>query len=289
MRVVREPYLVSGYVYEKPAEDLPELTHCGEALCGAGHHLAPHTHPGFEFMYLARGEARWRADGRTRRQCAGELYIAYPGELHGTGKHKNAENQQLWVGLVLEGLGRSGMALARRLHRERPVLLSDCENLEPVLRGLVRQVVAGRPRREEALRAWIETFQCLLQQRLDLEAQAENELEPTTLPLSPGVQRALTFLERNLTQRVPLADLAALATARSVPQFCARFRREVGVTPAAHHLRLRLEAAKEALRQPAFDILTTAMHFGFSSSQHFSTQFRRAFGVTPGQSQRTGR
>ena len=51
--------------------------------------------------------------------------------------------------------------------------------------------------------------------------------------------------------------------------------------PAAYHLAMRLQAAREMLRQPTFDITTTALQFGFSSSQHFSTLFKRAFRVTP--------
>jgi AraC-like DNA-binding protein len=36
------------------------------------------------------------------------------------------------------------------------------------------------------------------------------------------------------------------------------------------------------LRQPSSDITRVALQFGFSSSQHFSDHFRRAYGVTPG-------
>jgi AraC-like DNA-binding protein len=288
MKVFRDPRLVSGYVYEHPAADLPELTHCGEALCATGHHLAPHVHSGFEFMLISRGEAQWSAAGQTVTQRPGDLYIAYPDEPHGTGGRRNAENQQVWIGVELDGWGRSGRELADRLRQEHPVLLAGCENLEPALRGIVRQVVSPRPRRSQVITIWIHTLIELLQQRLDQEAVSPADAG-AWLPLSPGVQRAVSYLERNLERRVPLADLAAVATARSVPQFCARFKREVGVSPAAHHLRARLEAARTALRQPSFDILTTALHFGFSSSQHFSTQFRRAFGVTPGEWQRAGR
>ncbi len=101
------------------------------------------------------------------------------------------------------------------------------------------------------------------------------------LPYSYGVQKAVSYLQQNLQERLPLTDLAAVATARSVPHFCTQFRREVGMTPAAYHLQLRLEAAREALRQPTYDVTTVAMAYGFSSSQHFSTQFKRAFKVSP--------
>lgn len=287
MRVFRDPRLVSGYVYEHPVAEIPELTHCGEALCGTGHHLSPHTHSGFEFMFISRGEARWVAGGATVLQRAGDLYIAYPEERHGTGARRNGENQQVWVGLELDGLGRAGRDLANRLRRDRPRLVTACENLEPALRGIVRQVVSSRPRRSAVVHVWIRTLIELLEQRLD---QAGEELAETgsVVPLSPGVQRVVSYLERNLERRVPLADLAAIATARSLPQFCARFKREVGISPAAFHLRLRLQAARDALGQPSFDILTTALHFGFSSSQHFSTQFRRAFGMTPGEWRQQG-
>ena len=54
MKVLRDPQIISGFVFENPVDELPELTHCGEALCCAGHHRAPHTHPVFEFLYLSR-------------------------------------------------------------------------------------------------------------------------------------------------------------------------------------------------------------------------------------------
>ncbi|WP_345784006.1 AraC family transcriptional regulator [Synoicihabitans lomoniglobus] len=245
--------------------------------------MKPHEHTGFEFMYLSRGQARWRAGGQTLVQQPGELYLAYPRERHGTGAKRNTENQQLWVGLDLDAFGADGRRLAARLRRDHPRILRGCDNIEPVLRAVVRQVVTKQPRRTAAIRSLLRTFLVLVEQKLDtVDAGAANAEEPV-LPHSYGVRQALAFLARNLQRRVPLRDLAAVATVRSVPHFCAQFQREVGVSPAAYHLQARLEAARLALRQPAFDVTNTAQHFGFSSSQHFGTQFRRAFGVTPGQ------
>ncbi|MCF7688492.1 MAG: AraC family transcriptional regulator [Cephaloticoccus sp.] len=281
MHVLRDPQIISGFSYENPVDDLSELTHCGEALCCAGHHLKPHAHRGFEFLYLSRGRATWQAGGHTSEQNMGDLYIAYPHENHGTGTKRNPENQHLWIGVDLAGLGPGGRHLAARLKRERPPLVPGCDEVEPVLRGLMRQIVAPRARRTEAIRACLATFITLLEQRLDMLALGEGAVPEPHLPYSYGVQKAVAFLRQNLQCRLPLADLAAVATARSVPHFCTQFRREVGMTPAAYHLQLRLEAARESLRQPTYDVTTIAQQYGFSSSQHFSTQFRRAFGVTP--------
>jgi AraC-like DNA-binding protein len=283
MKVLRDPQIISGFVFEQPVDDLPELTHCGEALCCEGHYRGPHTHPAFEFLYLSRGRCTWRAHGETSVQQMGDLYIAYPGEKHSTGPKRNPENHHLWMGVDLDRLGRDGVRLAARLRAERPRLVTGCDEVEPVMRGLMRQVVAHRARRTEAILACLRLFITLLEQRLDAATLATGEAAPEArrLPYSHAVQKAMDYLQQNLERRLPLADLAAVATARSVPHFCTQFRREVGLTPAACHLQLRLNAAREALRQPAIDVTTAAQQYGFSSSQHFSTQFRRAFGVTP--------
>lgn len=281
MQVLRDPQIISGYAYENPVDDLPELTHCGEALCCEGHHLKPHTHAGFEFLYLSRGQASWRARGETVTQNMGDLYIAYPGESHGTGTKRNTENQHLWLGIHLAKLGPQARRLAERLQRERPQLVPDCDEVEPVLRGLIRQIVTPRSRRTEAIVACLGMFVLLLEQRLDTLAMGDGARPEPHLPYSYGVQKAVAFLRQNLQERLPLADLAAVATARSVPHFCTQFRREVGMTPSAYHRQLRLVAARETLRQPGYDVTTVALQYGFSSSQHFSTQFKRAFEVTP--------
>ena len=279
MKVLREPQIISGFLYDRPVDDLPALTHCGEALCSRGHHLKPHAHPVFEFLYLARGRATWRAGGVVSAQGMGDLYIVYPGEKHGTGPVPNPENHHLWVGLQLEQLGPAARRLAAELRRTRLRSLSGCPEVEPVLRGLVAQVVANHPQRRQAIAAYLELFVTLVTQRL---REGERRTPATTaLPYSYAVQRAVAYMEQQLDRRLPLRDLAAMATARSVPHFCAQFRREVGVSPAAYHLRLRLAAARLTLRQPGFDVTKTAQQHGFSSSQHFSTLFRSAYGTTP--------
>jgi AraC-like DNA-binding protein len=279
MKVLRDPQIISGYLYDRPVDELPALTHCGEALCARGHHLKPHSHPGFEFLYLARGQTSWRAGGTVTNQGMGDLFIAYPGEKHGTGPMPNPENHHLWVGLKLDRLGPAARRLATELRAGHVRSLAGCPEVEPVLRGLVAQVVAQQPHRREAATAYLDLFITLVAQRL--HAGERRAPAPSALPYSHAVQRAVAYMEQQLDRRLPLHDLAAMATARSVPHFCAQFRREVGVSPAAYHLQLRLDAARLTLRQPGFDVTKTAQQHGFSSSQHFSTLFRRAYGMTP--------
>lgn len=284
MQVLRDPQIISGFIFEDPVDELPGLTHCGEALCCRGHSLPPHAHPGFEFLYLSHGTAHWQDRRGRHRQEAGDLFVAFPGEPHGTGPGSNGENQHVWVGLRLERFGPDGRRLARELRASGARLIPACQDLEPILRAIVGQVMTLRRRRPEATRALIGAFVALARQRL----ATLGDVPRAALPYSLPVQRALAYMKRHLDRRVPLRDMAGAATVRSVPHFCARFRREVGISPAAYHAHLRLEAAREMLQQPAFDVTSAALQFGFSSSQHFSTAFRRAFGLSPREARRPG-
>jgi len=280
VKILREPQIISGFIYEDPLEELPAVTHCGEALCVPGYQLATHSHRGFEFAYLSRGEAVWRVGKDETVHQMGDLFITYPRERH-SGGGRAGETHHLWIGLELEKLGAEGRQLAGHLRRKNVRLLSGCAAAEPILRSIVGQVVSGLPLKREVTLAYLRVLFAVIEQQSRRDTAEKRQARPLALPYSYAVQKAVAYMEKHLDRRLPLAELAAVASLKQVSHFCTQFRREVGMTPATHHLHLRLNAARTALRQPAFDITLVAMQFGFSSSQHFSTAFQRAFGLSP--------
>lgn len=59
------------------------------------------------------------------------------------------------------------------------------------------------------------------------------------------------------------------------------FTGKLGVSYADHYRSIRLERARDLLRQSAVPITEIALGCGFSSASHFSRAYREAFGVTP--------
>lgn len=279
MKVFRSHQMISGFLLENPVDGLPALEHCGEALCCSRHVLQPHFHAGYEFVYITRGRAFWKMGDRPVHQQMGDLFITYPRELHESDGEPGIEFHLLWIGLDLKKLGREGRRLETLLAARRPALLSQCHEMEGVLRGIALQASGERPVRERIILQYLRTFVSLVEQRVRM-AEATGPAKRGAL-LSHPVHRALDFMRGNLDRRVSLRELSRAATGGSVARFCERFRREVGVAPGTHHLRLRLDEARLALRHPEARVTQVAMRFGFSSSQHFSTAFRRMFGVTP--------
>jgi transcriptional regulator GlxA family with amidase domain len=59
------------------------------------------------------------------------------------------------------------------------------------------------------------------------------------------------------------------------------FREQVGASPKAFYLKLRLTRARTLLRQTINPILAVALECGFGSTSHFSHAYKRTFGIPP--------
>jgi transcriptional regulator GlxA family with amidase domain len=61
-----------------------------------------------------------------------------------------------------------------------------------------------------------------------------------------------------------------------------QFKRGTGMTPTDYLLRVRVERARELMADTSRSLTEVAHATGFSSSQYFSTVFRRYTGMAPG-------
>ena len=97
---------------------------------------------------------------------------------------------------------------------------------------------------------------------------------------SDALLRALAAMEAQLEQPCTPQELAAAAGV-STRQLERLFRSELGRTPGAHYLLLRLERARQLARQTDLSLAEIAAACGFSSTSHFSRSYRNSFGLPP--------
>ncbi len=281
MEIIRDPGIISGFRFEHPLAELPALTHCGEVLAGPSHVVSLQTHPGFEFHYMVKGTIAWRIRGQVHRHGEGEVSWTPPLLEHESVASDRVEHHFLWIGLHLEGIGPQGPELARclaELGSRRRFVFPATRDVELVLRCMLLQIIEQRERSTEACAEYLRLFATLLLQSLaDLtRGVAPRDVRPFCFP----VVKALKYMKEHLGDRIPLGELA-VAAGLGKSQLSAHFAHEVGESPAACHLRQRLEAAREVLMDSEMSITQVAHEYGFSSSQHFTKAFRQAFGLTP--------
>lgn len=97
---------------------------------------------------------------------------------------------------------------------------------------------------------------------------------------SEPVLNAVSAMEMHLSDPVTLADLAKLCGI-SVRQLNRLFHQDLHMSTMAYYRKLRLDLARQLLRNSNMPITEIALATGFAGSAHFSHQFTGAFGYSP--------
>lgn len=93
-------------------------------------------------------------------------------------------------------------------------------------------------------------------------------------------RRIVAHLERNYMEPLTLRHLED-ETGFSAYAIIRAFRRDVGTTPHAFLMRLRVRRAVSLLEEGE-TIVAAAAEAGFADQSHFTRHFKRLFGMTPG-------
>jgi AraC-like DNA-binding protein len=99
--------------------------------------------------------------------------------------------------------------------------------------------------------------------------------------LSDGHQRRLCrYIDERLHEELRVEELAALCGLRE-RQFTTLFKRTFGKTPYRYVIDRRLARGAELLRAADREVAEISSCLGFCSSSHFSSEFRRSYGISP--------
>lgn len=98
---------------------------------------------------------------------------------------------------------------------------------------------------------------------------------------SPKLALARAYIHDHVEQDISLSMLANLA-GMSHYHFLRQFQKHYELPPHSYQIQLRLEHAKQSLKD-GFSLLETAVNLGFHDQSHLHRHFKRAMGVTPGQ------
>lgn len=103
----------------------------------------------------------------------------------------------------------------------------------------------------------------------------------------PKLVQAVMLMEANLEE--PLTtDEVAQHVCVSRRQLERLFKQHLDKVPSQYYLELRLNRARQMLRQTSKSIIQIGLSCGFSSGPHFSSAYRNHFGLTPREDRQRG-
>jgi AraC family transcriptional regulator len=99
------------------------------------------------------------------------------------------------------------------------------------------------------------------------------------------VRRVSEFMNEHLDRDVSLDQLAAVVRLSRF-HFCTAFRQATGQTPYQWLMALRMDRARDLLRNPKLPIVQVALAAGYATPSAFAAVFRRMEGVSPSEFRR---
>lgn len=88
------------------------------------------------------------------------------------------------------------------------------------------------------------------------------------------------YINENIGKKITVEELANFS-GMSKSNFIRNFKKEFNLTPLKFVKKLRMERAKEIIRETEKNISVIAYEIGYQSASQFTEDFRKFSGVTP--------
>ena len=113
-----------------------------------------------------------------------------------------------------------------------------------------------------------------------LKNQWEKSILNKSHKLRELVNSAVDYIHNNYQKDISLSDISRYVFL-SPSYFTRAFKQETGVSPINYLLNIRIQKAKELLKNTDIKILDIALIIGFSSQQRFNEIFKKYENITP--------
>jgi AraC-like DNA-binding protein len=256
-------------------EGIPGLLMFGRDARPGALPLREHRHAVVEICYVASGEVTWiTGEGSRMQLVGGMLSVMPPGLRHRGELDLIAPSDLYWILLDPRRTAPAARKALAPLLTGGPFVAGAGAGFQALLDGAMEEMATRAPGWKAAVQARL-SLVVVEALRLARGAQDAGHRAP---PLP--VACAARVLAENMESPPTIRDLAR-QVGMGPTRFHAIFRKAIGMTPRDYLGRLRLRAAKLALRETDEEITVLALRLGFPSSQYFSAVFRRHTGLTP--------
>ena len=247
--------------------------------------VRPHQHQHMEVILCLRGELSYEIDGHPPVSLGADMGIVISARTRHALRHDSESPGE-----------RVGLHLLRSMasHRDYAVfsaadyagfqrILSTAAgrsfHLSPALKASARELARFLKRPGDGIssseRGFVRILCCSILYNL-----AKALSDPQTAVRTQLMEEAVRYLEAHYAEPIRADDLVK-HMGYSRASLYTLFKRNTGLTPNDYLVRLRIDKTKALLESTAQPIAKVAAAAGFSSSEYFSSVFRRYVGLTP--------
>ncbi len=244
--------------------------------------LHAHSHQGMEFIAVLKGTQQYLVEDQLYTLHGGDVFMTFPNENHGNGNLPQEVAEIVWFQLdcsdshnflgltspysdylfqqIVNYQKRITHTSQKDLNKLRKAFqLLSCDNLLNHLRGY-------------------HLFLDFVIHNLCQEEDTWKDID--SIDQSHVISAAVDYIHAHLTENLSIENIAEYCGLSS-SKINACFKEQIGLTPHVYILNCKIEVAKKLLKNPDNTVTDVAFHLNFSSSEYFSSVFKKYTGCTP--------
>lgn len=272
-------YSNTGYLHDADIEVEDTVHALSVASCGVYRllrqpvmpTLRPDGRRDHQLLYISSGKAFFFLEGERREIPAGHMVLYRPGESQQYYYYAKDLPEVYWIHF-------SGYEAPHILDKigflDSHVLFCGTSFHYPELfRQIIQELQLKRPCFEELLCSYLQLlFTQIHRTRLEIFADKYRNLD--------DMEAAVHFFNESFTQNISIEEYAA-SQHMSVSWFIRSFKHYMGVTPMQYITSIRINKAKELLKNTNCSIQEISALSGYENPLYFSRIFRRHTGFSP--------
>lgn len=254
--------------------------------CKAQIPLNAHTHQECtEFVFMIKGCQTYQVGKKRYTVSGGEVFTVFPWEVHSSGGMP--EEKAAFYYLIAD---------IKALCEEYAVCMpGDGNEFRKALSGLNKRILRAPNWYIDSCAGIFELFEKEVSYRdtkihnflSDILVNLAEGAEKSPAAQSHSAEKVLNYIEKHIKEPLEMKELAELS-GFSLSRFQKGFWEATGITPREYILRRKIELCQDELKHSSKTITEIAYEYGFSSSQYFSTVFRRFCCISPSQYRQQG-
>lgn len=233
--------------------------------------LRPEGRRDYQLLYVSAGKAFFRLDGRVAEVAAGHMVLYRPGESQQYYYYAKDAPEVYWIhfsgceaSTILDKIGFSDThILACGMSFHYPELF----------RQIILELQLKRPCFEELLCFYLQQiFTKIHRNQLESSAGKYRNVE--------DMEAAVHFFNEFFAKNISVEQYAE-DQHMSVSWFIRRFKHYMGMTPMQYITSIRINKAKELLKNTDYSIQEVSSLSGYENQLYFSRIFRKQTGYSP--------
>lgn len=229
--------------------------------------------------FFVQGHVRFRVGEHSYSLTGGDLFAVPPNEPHDTGSVPLSLHQMYWFQLeagdpahfLFMEEGAAAGLLERLRQLSTRVIQLEADQATEMLEAVFRYLNSGDPLQ---LRQGAQLLGFFLYWVVEDAADI-------SFRITPDIGRATDYIMEHIQEELSIEELAQVALL-SVSRFKQKFKLQLGISPRNFINLRKVELAKRLLHDGQ-SVTQVAMDLGFSSSNYFSSVFRRYTSYSPSQ------